>query len=147
MKSIRRVHAWLGVLFAPSIIFFALTGVLQMFGLHESEGGEPPGVVAKMAMVHTHQTATIPQRPARPPRAELPAPQANLMATVAQGVVKKPERPTTMPLKIFFTLMAVSLIVSSVLGLWIAFTSKRDRGLHVGLLVAGFVLPIVLVLV
>ncbi len=139
MKSIRRVHAWLGVLFAPSIIFFALTGTLQMFGLHESENGEAPGVVAKMAMVHTHQTATIPQRAARPPRPEA--------AARPEAPAERPARPTTMPLKIFFTLMAISLIVSSVLGLWIAFTSKRDRGLHVGLLVAGFILPVVLLLV
>lgn len=140
MKSIRRVHAWLGVLFAPSIIFFALTGALQMFGLHESEGGAP-GVVAKMAMVHTHQTATIPQRAARGPRAEAPPREESAPQQ------PRPARPTTMPLKIFFLMMALSLIVSSVLGLWIAFTSKRDRALHVGLLVAGFILPVVLLLV
>jgi hypothetical protein len=146
MKSIRRVHAWLGVLFAPSIIFFALSGVFQLYGLHDTEPGESPGLIAKMGMVHTHQTATIPQRAARP-QSELPAPQANLMKTVADGVVKKPARPTTLPLKLFFTLMAISLIVSSALGLWIAFTSKRDRKLHVGLLIAGVVLPIVLLLI
>ena len=144
MKSIRRVHAWLGVLFAPSIIFFALSGVFQLYGMNDTEPGESPGLIAKMGMVHTHQTATIPQRAARP---SLPAPQAELMKTVADGVVKKPARPSTLPLKLFFTLMAISLIISSALGLWIAFTSKRDRGLHVGLLAAGIVLPIVLLLV
>ena len=36
MKSVRRIHAWLGVLFAPTIIFFALTGTLQMYGLHDA---------------------------------------------------------------------------------------------------------------
>lgn len=164
MKSIRRIHAWLGVLFAPTIIFFALTGVLQMYGLHESEGGGSPGIIAKAAQVHTHQTTTIPQRTARPPR-----PDANAAAAAPKGDgdereagaqpdrrpeagarpegAARPARPTTLPIKLFFTLMALSLIVSSVLGLWIAFTSKRDRGLHVGLLVAGFVLPIVLLLV
>jgi hypothetical protein len=40
--------------------------------------------------------------------------------------------------------MAVSLIASSVLGLWIAFTSKRDRTLHIALLAAGIVLPVLL---
>ena len=163
MKSIRRVHAWLGVLFAPSIIFFALTGALQMFGLHESENGEPPGLVSKMAMVHTHQTSTIPQRAQRGPRPQPPVaaddgdekPEAGVEAErrpeggarPGGAPTARPERPTTMPLKIFFTLMAISLIVSSVLGLWIAFTSKRDRALHVGLLVAGFILPVVLLLV
>lgn len=144
MKSIRRLHAWLGVLFAPSIIFFALSGVFQLYGLHDTEPGETPGLIAKMGMVHTHQTTTIPQRTARP---SLPAPQAELMKTVADGVMKKPARPSTLPIKLFFTLMAISLILSSALGLWIAFTSKRDRTLHIGLLAAGIVLPIVLLLV
>ena len=146
MKSIRRVHAWLGVLFAPSIMFFALSGVFQLYGLHDTEPGESPGLIARMGMVHTHQTTTIPQRAARP-QASLPAPQANLMGTIADAVVKRPAKPTTMPIKLFFTLMAISLIISSALGLWIAFTSKRDRTLHVGLIAAGVVLPIVLLLV
>jgi hypothetical protein len=143
MKNVRRVHAWLGVLFAPTIIFFALTGTLQMYGLHDTEAGETPGLIAKAAMVHTHQTASVPTRQARPqlPRAEQPKPAPEA------AVAPRPEKPTTLPLKLFFTLMAISLIASSVLGLWIAFTSKRDRGLHLGLLIAGFVLPILLVLI
>ena len=146
MKSIRRIHAWLGVLFAPTIMFFALTGTLQMYGLHESEGGEAPGLIAKAAMVHTHQTATVPTRAprAQPPRTEQPKPDA---ARADAAKAERPAKRTTMPLKLFFTLMAISLIASSMLGLWIAFTSKRDRRLHAGLLVAGFVLPIVLLLI
>jgi hypothetical protein len=143
MKSIRRVHGWLGVLFAPAIILFALTGALQMFGLHETERGDTPGFIAKIAMIHTHQTATIPQRAARPPQAD--APKAD--APKADAPKPPANKPTTLPLKLFFLVMALSLIVSSVLGVWIAFVSKRDRNLHIGLLVAGVVLPIVLLLV
>ena len=136
MKSIRRLHAWLGVLFAPTIIFFALSGALQLFGLHEIERGETPGLVAKMGMVHTHQTTQMPQR--KPQAQAAPAPHVEEARSAAQP------RPTTMPIKIFFALMAISLIASSGLGLWIAFTSKRDRTLHVALLVAGVVLPVLL---
>jgi hypothetical protein len=141
MKSIRRIHAWLGVLFAPTIMFFALTGTLQMYELHDVAPGETPGLIAKAAMVHTHQTPTVPVRQARPQA----APEHEQKPAAPQG--ERAARPTTLPLKLFFTLMAISLIASSILGLWIAFTSKRDRRLHVGLLVAGFVLPIVLLLV
>jgi hypothetical protein len=151
MKTVRRIHAWLGVLFAPSIIFFALSGTLQLFGLHDTQPGETPGLVAKMGMVHTHQTATVPVRQARPPQAQ-PAGAAPTDAHEASHDAQaktqaKPAKPTTMPLKLFFALMAISLIASSVLGLWIAFTSKRDRNLHIGLLALGVVLPIVLLLV
>jgi len=139
MKSIRRIHGWLGVLFAPSIILFALTGALQMFNLHETERGETPGFIAKIAMIHTHQTDEVPVRKPQPapPKTDAPRPAPQPQA----------ERPSTLPLKLFFLVMALSLIVSSVLGVWIAFVSKRDRNLHIGLLALGLVLPIVLLLV
>ncbi len=139
MKSIRRIHGWLGVLFAPSIILFALTGALQMFGLHETERGETPGFIAKIAMIHTHQTDEVPVRKPQlaPPKTDAPRPAPQAQA----------ERPSTLPLKLFFLVMALSLIVSSVLGVWIAFVSKLDRNLHIGLLALGLVLPVVLLLV
>jgi len=35
MLKVRLVHFYLGVFFAPLILFFALSGVLQVFKLHE----------------------------------------------------------------------------------------------------------------
>ena len=34
LKQARQWHLYLGTFFAPSILFFALTGALQLFGLH-----------------------------------------------------------------------------------------------------------------
>jgi hypothetical protein len=39
LKSIRIIHRYLGLVFATTIIFFATTGGLQMFGLHETARG------------------------------------------------------------------------------------------------------------
>jgi uncharacterized iron-regulated membrane protein len=36
LKAIRLTHHYTGVFFAPTILFFAITGSLQMFGLHET---------------------------------------------------------------------------------------------------------------
>lgn len=36
MNKLRLVHFYLGVFFAPLVILFAFTGVLQVFKLHES---------------------------------------------------------------------------------------------------------------
>jgi hypothetical protein len=47
-----------------------------------------------------------------------------------------------MALEIFFLLMAVSLITSSCLGVWMAFQYKRDARWILGLLIAGVVLPV-----
>jgi hypothetical protein len=40
LKWARQWHHYLWTMFAPSIIFFAFTGSLQLFGLHESHPGD-----------------------------------------------------------------------------------------------------------
>ena len=72
MKLIRKIHFWLGTFFAPSIIFFALSGAFQIVGLHEGDGAI--GWVARMAQVHKSQTIDTPR--ARPPRPAAPAAEA-----------------------------------------------------------------------
>jgi hypothetical protein len=139
VKLIRKIHFYLGTFFAPSIIFFAFTGALQIVGLHEGEG--EVAWVARLAQVHKSQTFDEPRR--RPPR---PAPPA-LAAAAAPHIEAAPAAPSgpskSQPLVLFFVLMSVSLITSSCLGVWMAFQYKRDRRVILGLLVAGVVLPIV----
>lgn len=142
MKTIRRIHAWLGVLFAPSIILFSLSGLFQLNGCHEGES--PNSLVVRMAQIHIHQTPSLPQR--RPPRAE-PAPKPEGAAASPAALPKREGGESFRPIKAFFVLMALSLMASSILGVWIAFASKRDQKLNIGLLVAGLVLPLVLLLV
>lgn len=141
MKSIRRVHAWLGVLFAPSIILFALSGLFQLNGCHE--GSSPNSTIVRLAQIHIHQTTSLPRR--RPPRVEPPVPVAP--AAEQAKPPKKEEDEPFRPIKAFFVLMSLALLASSILGLWIAFTSKRDQKLNIGLFVAGVVLPVVFLLI
>ena len=61
LKQARQLHLCLGVLFAPSIIFFALTGALQLFGLHEGHPGEayqPPALIQKLGSIHKNQSVS-----------------------------------------------------------------------------------------
>jgi hypothetical protein len=172
MKLIRRIHGWLGVLFAPSLILFCLSGIFQMYGCHEAEDGDQPaGWIVTIAQVHMHQTTSAPRRRPRPaapartddtaapvngavtttPGVEDAAPGGPGQGAVARAAVARdggapPARPKTGAIKAFFLLMSLALIGSSVLGVYIAVQSKRDRTLHLGLLVAGFVVPIVLLL-
>jgi uncharacterized iron-regulated membrane protein len=57
MESMRRLHFYLGTFFAPSVIFFAFSGALQTFSLHESKepGSHNPEWIAKMAEIHKDQ--------------------------------------------------------------------------------------------
>jgi hypothetical protein len=149
VKTIRRLHAWLGVLFAPSIILFALSGMCQLYGCHEGEGDDQPaGWVVRIAQLHMHQTVQVPgQRKKRPePPAASPTTSSDAPPAAPAPAEARPPRPTTGPLKAFFCAMSIALMLSSIAGLYIAFTSKRDRGLHIGLLAAGIVLPILLML-
>jgi hypothetical protein len=72
MRRLRQIHNWLGAFFAPAILFFALSGALQTFSLHENKGGgpyKPPAWIVVLASVHKDQALPHPRRP-RPPRVE-----------------------------------------------------------------------------
>ena len=57
------MHLYLGVFIAPMLLFFAITGGLQTFGLHEGGRGssyKPPAWLATMAQLHKKQTVVMP---------------------------------------------------------------------------------------
>jgi hypothetical protein len=55
LKSVRLIHHYLGLFFAPTILFFAITSGLQMFGLHETTRGSsylPPYFLVHLSQLH-----------------------------------------------------------------------------------------------
>jgi hypothetical protein len=67
LRLVRQLHFWVAVFVAPSLMLFALTGMLQLFKLHEAEGTyRPLPVIEKLGQVHIHQTYALAPRP-RPP--------------------------------------------------------------------------------
>ena len=135
LVQLRRIHYYAGVFFAPTIIFFAFTGVLQVFKLHESYRDVPGAQgdwIAWMSQVH-RESALIPPKvapPKAPPR-ESAAPPA-----------PHPERSSRF--KWFAALMGISLIGASLAGLWIAYNYPKRRRSFFAALLTGIVLPIVL---
>jgi hypothetical protein len=133
LATLRLVHYYAGVFFAPTIIFFALSGVFQVFKLHETyreTPGAQGGPIAWMSQVHKESALIAPRvAPAKaPPRDGAPPARA--------------ERSS--PFKWFAALMGVSLIGASLAGLWIAFNYPKRRKSFFTTLLAGFVIPIVL---
>lgn len=66
----RAVHTYLSCFFAPVLLFFIATGVLQMLELHEKQKGssyEPPKIVKQIALAHRHQYVEKPAAPAKSP--------------------------------------------------------------------------------
>src|ERR1700722_6393355 len=76
LKLLRKLHLYIGVFIAPALLFFAFTGALQTFSLHETTQGssyKPPAWLATLAQLHKKQTTTVPVRRPRPAFGDGPA--------------------------------------------------------------------------
>jgi uncharacterized iron-regulated membrane protein len=137
MSSIRIWHTYLGMILAPSIIFFALTGLLQIFSLHEAHGGyKPAPLIEKLSAVHKDQVFEAKEHEAEPAESPEPA-EANPPAQQRSML-------GTYVLKWFFALVALGLVVSTVLGIWMGLKGAVRRRTNLWLLGVGIVSPIVL---
>jgi hypothetical protein len=160
LKLVRQIHLYVGVFIAPALLFFALTGGLQVFSLHETTRGsdyKPPAWLVTLAQVHKKQTTFVPTHKPRPVDADNQKPAAvnSSSGSAANAVVPvqaAPEAPhmpekNPLPLKIFFAFVALGLFVSTLIGIYMAYRYSRKPALLSLLLLAGVVLPIVLALI
>lgn len=152
MLDLRKLHRYLGVFFTPAILFFAFTGALQTFGLHESkQRGEPPPVAWIATLASLHKDQHLPQaRRAAPPRK---APVVGAAAPSHDMATANPQPPaadaheqekSTLPLKLFVLAVAIGLCITSLLGLTLAFSNPRKRKEAGVMLVLGTLLPLLL---
>ncbi len=116
MRKIRKAHLYLGTIFAPLIIFLAFSGALQTFELHDPPRGSmfaPHAWINKLAQVHKNQ------------RTEGP-----------------PSQRHSLPLRWFFVIASVGLIITSIIGIYMAFKYTRSHTLVYLSLAIGVILPI-----
>ena len=116
MLFLRRLHLYLGCLFAPVLIFFAISGGWQLYRLNDkAKDGSyvPPAPVTVLSAIHKNS--------------HLPG---------------KPELAYT-PLRTFMLAAAVGLVVTTLLGVVMAFRSCRSWLTPVLCLVAGVAIPLV----
>lgn len=145
LKLARQLHLYIGVFIAPAVLFFAVTGGLQVFSLHETTRGsdyQPPAWLAVAAQLHKKQTSVMPAHKARPSDAASAAPTLHAPAPMSA----KPNAPLRhpLPLKIFSAFVSLGLFISTLLGLYMAYRYTRKHVLISLLLTAGTLLPIVL---
>jgi hypothetical protein len=115
IKAMRSVHLYLGVFFAPLLLFFLISGCWQTFNLHEaSEDGSyhPPAIIKSLSQVHKNQR------------------------WVDHNGVPQP----SIPLRYLIVFMSIGLLVSTVLGIVMAFKYTREWIVWV-LLFIGTVTP------
>ncbi len=151
MMNVRRWHAYLGLLIAPSVLFFALTGAVQIFGLHEAHDGyQPPALIEKLSSVHKDQVFELGDHGPPPPDAD--AAQSNAAAAPAvhhhddgHDDHDSPGLPTKL-LKWYFLIVAGGLTVSTGFGIWMGLTQIRRKPLAWTLLLVGAAVPLALLL-
>jgi hypothetical protein len=110
MQKLRAIHLYLGCVFAPLLLFFAVSGIWQTLGWHSP-------ILQRLSTIHTSHGSKI---------------GGNL---------------TSLALLVFVLLMAVSFIVSTILGVVLALKMGRNRRAAFYCLAFGVIFPLVLVLV
>jgi hypothetical protein len=132
---------------APSVVFFALTGAAQIFNLHEAHGNyHPPAFLEKLSSVHKDQEFKLGDRRDPPPsKAESQEPSGGTASGAAPDDHDKTDL-STLALKVFFLLVALCLLLSTVLGLWMGLTQTRQKRIAWMLVLAGALIPVGLLL-
>ena len=137
---LRRVHAYLAVFVAPSLLFFAITGAVQLFNLHEAHDGyQPPALIRGLAKLHKDQVFDQGLRSSSRP--------AGSSAEPADG--RRPHAPrsdpaATLVLKWFFLFVTMAFCASTGIGLWLGLRAIHHRRLSWLLLSCGTAVPIIL---
>lgn len=118
MKNLRKMHLYVGCLFAPALVFFIVSGTWQTFRLNDAKKDgsyKPPAVVKALSDVHIHQQA------ARPPK------------------------HASQAFKIFVLAMAGFLLVTIGVGVMMALQAARTAWVVWACLLGGIVFPVLLI--
>ncbi len=181
LKFLRAVHLYLGVFTAPALLFFAFTGALQTFDLHEATRGgdfKPPAWLQAMSHLHKKESLDVPVRRTPPDAASRDAAmrdsnmrdtgdsQNRAVAPVsasasstarsdaaaaksreqADRASNAPKR-TLLPMKIYFALVAASLFLSTLTGVYMASRMSRSARRIAATFSAGIIVPLLLLMV
>lgn len=130
-RRLRQLHNWIGLFFAPAILFFALSGSLQALGFQDRAAHyDPPAWMTLIANVHKHGVVRRDRKaaPTKPPESKAaPAKVANTFS-------------------LFAALLGLLLSAGTALGIWIAMLNRRNRPTSLLLLLAGIGVPVLLLL-
>jgi len=150
LRVFRKTHLYFGLFISPALLFFAITGAIQTLSLHEAAGSsyKPPKVLAELGQLHKKQTTVMPVKKA-PEGAKASegghGDRAAQAGAPQQAVTLTDKQKQHLPMKIFFLVVSVGLLTSTVTGIYMSYKFERNRLLVTGALVAGVVVPLLLV--
>jgi uncharacterized iron-regulated membrane protein len=146
---VRRCHLYLGFFAAPAILFFSFTGALQTFNLHKpSANGAylPARWIVVLAQIHKNQTTEV-RKDKTKLADKLASAKKAVSAKKAQTVKHSPQSHNPLPLKLFFLIVCFSLSISTFSGIYMSYRYNRNRLQLTFLLIAGAVIPLILLAV
>lgn len=138
LRLLRKVHLYFGLFISPALLFFAFTGAVQTLSLHEVGGSyKPPAILAQLGQLHKHAAiaAPVPDPPGKAAKAG---------GTSKAEVTLAGKQRQHLPMKIFFLLVAVGLLTSTGTGVYMAYKYARKKVLVTATLIAGVVIPFLL---
>jgi hypothetical protein len=147
LRYTRLTHLYLGVFIAPALLFFAFTGALQTFSLHETTRGisyKPPHWAVVLGQLHKKQTTVIPNRKLPPPEKPAADKSQSPAASASNAEVPTAKPHNTLPLKLFFLLVAIGLFTSTISGLYMSYKFIRNKALITAILIAGMIVPVLM---
>ncbi len=153
LKSIRLIHRYIGLFFSPTILFFAITGGLQMFGLHESARGSsyvPPNILMHLAQLHKKGTLYLPPRKVASPtstKSDGAKPDGPKIETPKPTQASPATPPNSLPMKIFFASTALALALSTCTGLIMGWKCAHRKSIVLLTLAAGVLIPAILLFI
>jgi hypothetical protein len=143
--TLRRWHSYIGSLVAPSVLFFTLTGAVQLFNLHEDHGTyHAPVLLERLSSLHKDQVLNKHKEDEKHGDAAPPAGSDG--SAPHESHEEKSVPAATFALKMFFLLVALGLTLSTCFGVWMSLQTPR-KGLPLALLLTGTLLPIILLVI
>jgi cyanate permease len=115
MKKLRQIHTYLGVFFAPLLLFFVITGWYQT--MHPDRRKSPEEAEAYWDRARSVHADSV-----------LPNPKA--------------ESYSTKPFRYFTVAMAVGFIVTTLVGIILAFKFTKNKWAILVSLIFGLVVPL-----
>ena len=96
LQILRVTHLYVGVFIAPALLFFAFTGAIQSFGLHETNRDhpnyKPAHWIEVLAHIHKKQNVVVPVHKPLPPSAgRSSVPPSPTRASHANAAPTQPE--------------------------------------------------------
>ena len=117
MKTLRRIHLYLGCFFAPLLLFYVITGWYQTVNPDRRKGvSDSQDLVSRLSRVHVEQYYPTQS---------------------ASGY-------STRLFRVFIVIMANALIATVILGIILAFRTSRNKWPVWLSLALGIVLPVIL---